>query len=85
MGRQSVTRMSMPSLTFAAHARAAAMGAQGGGTILKPSGLNSVVEINRLDSSKATTPAASGTRKSAAGLDNGTRKKAAACPATVTV
>jgi hypothetical protein len=74
----------MPSLTFAAHARAA-MSAQGGGTILKPSGLNSVVETNRSDSSKAAVPAASAARKSAVGLDNGVRKKTAACPATVTV
>ncbi|KAG0583568.1 hypothetical protein KC19_3G147000 [Ceratodon purpureus] len=83
MGRQSVTRMSMPSLTFAAHARAA-MGAQGGGSILKPNGLNSVVETSRLDSNRAAAPAASASRKSAVGLDNGIRKKTAACPATVT-
>lgn len=59
----------MPSLTFAAHARAA-MGANGG-TILKPSG-NSVVESNRLDSSKAT---ASTVKKSAGWPENGCRKK----------
>lgn len=69
VSRQSVTRISMPSLTFAAHARAA-MGANGG-TILKPSG-NSVVETNRSDSSKA---AASAARKTAGALDNGSRKK----------
>ncbi len=68
--------MSMPSLTFAAHARAA-MGANGG-AILKPSG-NSVVETNRADSSRA---AASAAKKSAGGLDNGFRKKT---DATVTV
>lgn len=69
MSKQTVTRMSMPSLTFAAHARAA-MGANGG-TILKPSG-NGVVETNRSDSSKT---AASAGRKSAVGLDPGFRKK----------
>jgi len=76
MSRQTVTRMSMPSLTFAAHARAA-MGANGG-TILKPS-VNNVVETNRSDSSKA---AASAAKKSVVGLDNGSRKKT---EATVTV
>lgn len=73
----------MPSLTVAAHARAA-MGAHGG-AILKASGLNSVLESNQLDSSKAAAPAASATRKNAVVLNNGSRKKTAACPAAVTV
>lgn len=81
MSRQSVTRTSMPSLTFAAHARAAMR--ENGGSNLKPSN-NGVLDTNVLDSSKAaTSTATSAVRKSVSGSEIGSRKKTVATPVTV--
>lgn len=78
-GRQSVLRMSMPSLTFTAHARASS--AASGGSILKPTS-NGVGEPSKANICK---PTASSARKSVSGLDNVSRKKATVPATTVTV
>ena len=78
-GRQSVLRMSMPSLTFTAHARASSAGS--GGSILKPTS-NGVGEPSKANICK---PTASSARKSVSGLDSVSRKKATVPATTVTV
>jgi hypothetical protein len=78
-GRQSVLRMSMPSLTFTAHARASSAGS--GGSILKPTS-NGVGEPSKANICK---PTASSARKSVSGLDSVPRKKATVPSTTVTV
>lgn len=82
MSCQSATRMSMPSITFAAHARVAMR--ENGGSNPKPCS-SSVVEIKKAGSSKvASSTAVSAARKSVSGLENGTRKKTIATPGPVT-